>query len=341
MSRLALLLTLSATALAVLLAGCGGLPSGAVATVDGVPISRASLERYLHQMLGAKATLPRPGTQAYDMEVSSAVTSLVQQQVIIGAASRLKVSVSGTQVQAQLTQMAAREGGVQKLYAAAQQADIAPGQLTGYVREEMLSEAVYQKIAARFTPTDRAMLAYYRSHKTQYEQPATRTVRHVLVKTKVEALRVRALLVADPSNADWARVAKRYSIDKATKDKGGDLGAVTPGEMVAPFNKAAFSLDIDAISRPVHSVYGWHVLEVTAITPARLTSFSSAEASIKSALVAQGWQYWLTWNQKGANVVYATGYDPALLTASPSPSPAHSAAPPLSRPPSPSPSASK
>ena len=39
---------------------------------------------------------------------------------------------------------------------------------------------------------------------------------------------------------------------------------------------------LHAISRPVHSVYGWHILEVMAITPARLTSFASAKASIKT-----------------------------------------------------------
>jgi hypothetical protein len=111
--------------------------------------------------------------------------------------------------------------------------------------------------------------------------------------------------------------------------------------MVAPFNKAAFSLPLDAISQPVHSLYGWHVLEVTAITPARVTSFAAAKASIKNALVAQKWQYWLTWTQKGMKIVYAAGYNPAQLTASPSPSPSHSPTPTSSHSPSPSPSASK
>ncbi len=67
------------------------------------------------------------------------------------------------------------------------------------------------------------MLAYYGSHRTQFEQPATRTARHMLVKTKAEALHVRALLVANPSDAGWAEVAKLYSIDKATRDRGGAI----------------------------------------------------------------------------------------------------------------------
>lgn len=329
-----------AVASALLLAGCGGLPSGDVAAVGGVPITKARFDQYLRQMLGAKETLSRKGTQAYDLEVSEVMSSLVQQQVVLNAASKLKVTVSGAQVQGQLAQMAASEGGIQRLYAAAARAGIGSSQLASYVKQQLLEQAVYQKIIARLTPSNDQMLSYYRSHKTQYERPATRTVRHVLVKTRAQALRVRTLLVADPSDAEWAKVAKRYSIDKATASKGGDLGAVRPGEMVAPFNKAAFSLPPDTISQPVHSIYGWHILEVTAITPAKVTGFASAEASIKNTLLAQGWQYWLTWTQKGMTIVYAPGYDPTQLTASPSPSPSH-AATPSTHSPSPAPSASE
>jgi parvulin-like peptidyl-prolyl isomerase len=328
-----------ASMLAVLLVACGGVPSGDVATVGGVPITKARFDQYLRQMLGAKATLPHPGTQAYGLEVSEVMSPLVQQQVVLNAASKLKVTVSGSQVQEQLAQMAASEGGTQKLFAAAQQAGIGASQLAGYVKQELLTQAVYQKVVGKYAPTDAQLLAYYRSHKTQYRQPESRTVRHVLVKTRAQALRVRAMLLAKPSNANWSKAAKRYSLDKATKDKGGSLGAITPGEMVAPFNKAAFSLPLDVISQPVHSIYGWHILEVTASTPARVTSFAAAETSIKSALVAQRWQYWLTWTQKGVKIVYAAGYNPAQLTASPSPSPSRSVTP-RSSPPSPSPSAS-
>jgi parvulin-like peptidyl-prolyl isomerase len=340
MSRSAALLTVSAVAACLLLAGCGGVPSGAVATVGGVPVTRARFDQYLRQMLGVGTALPRPGTRAYELDASSAVSSLVQEQVVIDAAPGLKVAVTAGQVGAQIARMAAAEGGVQKLYAAARQIGIAPDQLGGYVRDEMLAQAVYQKVVARFSPTRTQMLAYYRSHKSRYEQPATRAVRQVLVRTRGEALRVRALLVADPSDATWARVAGRYSIDEATRDRGGDLGAITPGEMLPPVTRAAFSLPVGAVSQPVHSRSGWHVLEVTAITPARVTSFAAATPSIESTLVTQGWQYWLTWTQKGTKIVYAVGYDPLRSNAGAAGlSSTHAAAAVWSRSPSPVPSA--
>lgn len=322
-------LALGVTVLAA--AGCGGVAKGAIATVGGVPISTAQFEQYLRQLGGetGQSALPSPGTSAYRQETVEAVSALVQQQVLLNAASRLKISVTSQRVQGQLEQMAAGYGGMQKLYAAAQRAGMNSAQLTTYIKDSLLGQGVYRQMSAKFAPTAALMLSYYKTHKAQFAQPTTRTVRHILVKTKAEALAVRALLVVDPSNANWAKLARRYSIDPGSKNSGGNLGAIKPGQMVKPFDRAAFSLPIDKISQPVHSQYGWHILEVTAITPAKVTTFTAAKVTIRNTLVAQKWQYWLTWTQKGTTVIYAPGFDPAQLTASPSPSP------------SPSPSSSK
>jgi peptidyl-prolyl cis-trans isomerase C len=133
---------------------------------------------------------------------------------------------------------------------------------------------------------------------------------------------VRALLVASDTDANWDKVAEEYSIDPGTKNGGGDLGSITRGEMVKP------------ISAPVHSQYGWHVIEVTAMAPAITTSFTDAKATIKSALVSRAWQEWLYKAKTAAKVDYAPGYDPVQVVASPS------ASAPAQGSPSPSPSPS-
>jgi len=78
----------------------------------------------------------------------------------------------------------------------------------------------------------------------------------------------------------------------------------------------------------VHSQYGWHVLEVTKITPAQKSTFASAESSIKSTLTSQmqsnTWKSWLAKQQKSATILYAAGFNPDKLTASPSPAPSAS-----------------
>lgn len=88
--------------------------------------------------------------------------------------------------------------------------------------------------------------------------------RHILVKTEAEAKSIRQKLV---NGGNFAALAKQYSIDTGTKDKGGDLGWFGKGVMDPAFEKAAFSLKVGEISQPVKSSFGYHIIEVLAKDP--------------------------------------------------------------------------
>ena len=83
--------------------------------------------------------------------------------------------------------------------------------------------------------------------------------RHILVKDEKTAEEVRQQLL---NGGDWVALAKKYSTDPGTKDKGGDLGWFGRGQMVKPFEETAFSLKVGEISKPVQTQYGWHVIQV-------------------------------------------------------------------------------
>jgi foldase protein PrsA len=336
MKRLALVALALALGLALLVAaGCGGdkVPQGAIATVGGVPITKAQFDQYINQAKASagqngQPAFPSPGTTTYNSYAAEIVNYLVEQQVVLNAAAKDKITVTDAEVQSQLQAIAAQYGGTQKMYAAAKKAGMDPAQLKTYIKNSLSGQKLYQKIIGNVAPTTAQMQAYYKAHKSTFDQPATRTVRHVLVKTKAEALKVQALLAADNTTANWIKVAKKYSIDTGTKSSGGNLGPIHKGQMVKPFENAAFAAKLDTVSAPVHSQYGWHVLEVTKITPAKKSTFASAEASIKSTLTSQmqdnTWKSWLAKQQKAATILYAAGFNPDKLTASPSPAPSAS-----------------
>ena len=333
MRKLALVALALALGLA-LLAGCGDkVPNGAVATVGGVPVTKAQFDQYINQAKASASQpgqppFPSPGTATYNRYAASIVNYLVEQQVILNAAAKQGITVSDSQVNTQLQQIAAQYGGTDKMYAAAKKAGMQADQLKTYVKNSLIGQKLYEKVIGTATPTQQQLQAYYNAHKSQFDQPATRTVRHILVKTKAQALKVRALLAANDTNANWDKVAKKYSIDTGTKNSGGSLGPIRRGQMVKPFDNAAFSLPVKTISVPVKSQYGWHVLEVTAITPAKKSTYAGSEATIKSELTSQmqqkSWQAWLSKALKAAAIKYATGYNPDTLTASPSPAPSPS-----------------
>lgn len=93
-------------------------------------------------------------------------------------------------------------------------------------------------------------------------------VRHILVKpdastTEAEARRrVDNLYEQLKSGKSFAALAKQYSADLANADKGGDLGWITPEELVPAFSEVMTALKPGQVSRPVKTTFGWHLIEV-------------------------------------------------------------------------------
>lgn len=92
--------------------------------------------------------------------------------------------------------------------------------------------------------------------------------RHILIKTNelindAEARkRLEAIAGRIADGDDFAILAKANSDDTGSAINGGDLGWVTPGLLVPPFEKAMSELEINEISQPVQTQFGWHVIQV-------------------------------------------------------------------------------
>src|SRR5918996_780082 len=90
---------------------------------------------------------------------------------------------------------------------------------------------------------------------------------HILLPTREEAEAARARV--SEGGEDFAAVARELSTDESTTANGGDLGWFTREEMVAPFAEAAFALEPGAISEPVETEFGWHLIHVIEQDPDR------------------------------------------------------------------------
>lgn len=103
---------------------------------------------------------------------------------------------------------------------------------------------------------------------------------HILVADEATAKKVKDLLNQGQSFED---LAKQYSTDTGSKDKGGDLGYFGPGKMVPEFEAAAYKLKKGEVSDPVKSQYGYHIIKVTDIK--ELKPFDEVKGTIKDQLV--------------------------------------------------------
>jgi len=132
--------------------------------------------------------------------------------------------------------------------------------------------------------------AYYEEQKAKtperYVQPEQRRVSHILlqvtdpkedaaVKAKAEAILKRA-----EAGEDFAKLAKEFSQDPGSADKGGDLGWSERKVWVPAFADAAFSMKEGEIRGPVKTQFGYHILKLDGIRPAAVRSFEQAQADL-------------------------------------------------------------
>jgi len=83
---------------------------------------------------------------------------------------------------------------------------------------------------------------------------------HILVKTEEEAKNIKDEILSGV--IDFPHAAGKYSFCPSGGD-GGDLGRFQKGVMVKPFEDAAFSLELNTVSEPVQTQFGWHLIIVT------------------------------------------------------------------------------
>ena len=124
-------------------------------------------------------------------------------------------------------------------------------------RRALHSAYVENKIAADVT--EDAVRARYDKEIAATPPANEIRARHILVATKEEADAIIAELAA---GGDFEAIAKEKSSDGAAA-QGGDLGYFGPGQMVPPFEEAAFALDVGQVTNePVQTQFGWHVIKV-------------------------------------------------------------------------------
>ncbi|MGA8488502.1 MAG: peptidyl-prolyl cis-trans isomerase [Gaiella sp.] len=318
-------LALAAAALAavtLVAAGCGGadeVPADAVAVVDGTPITRSSLDGLLTRAkksyAAQKRDFPKAGTSDYQSLQTQAVAYLVQREEYAREADKLGIDVTDQQIAKKVDE-------VKKQYFGDSQAKFDKGLADqGYtkatleddIRSQLLTEGIYKKVTTDAKVTDADVKSYYEKNRANYTVPESRSVRHILVKSKADADRIRTELV---NGGDFAALAKANSIDPGSKDAGGKL-TVSKGQTVAPFDKAAFSLDTNELSQPVKTQFGYHLIQpLAAVKAGSVTPFAQVKDQIKTQLESEtkntAVNKWVSDVEKEYKdkVQYAAGFEP-------------------------------
>jgi parvulin-like peptidyl-prolyl isomerase len=293
MTRRTSLLLLAALAAVLGLAGCGGGPGAAslasddVATVGSEHITRAQFDQLLGQAEKSYKkqgrAFPKAGSPEYQTLRDQIMAFLVQKAEFAQKAADLGIKIDDKKVDERLTQLKKQYfGGSEKKYLATLKAQgMTDSQVRDDLKTQLVSEQLFNKVTSDVKVSDSDLKRYYDGHKQQFSQPASRQVRHILVKSKSLADKLYAQL---KGGADFATLAKKYSQDPGSKAQGGKL-TVSKGQTVPPFDKAAFSLKKNELSKPIKTTYGWHIIQpLGPVKPAKITPFAQVKLQIKGQL---------------------------------------------------------
>lgn len=124
--------------------------------------------------------------------------------------------------------------------------------------------------------TEEEKNAYYEANKDSLDYVVAR---HILVENQETAQRIVERLKA---GEDFVELSNEFSIDEAAKSNGGNLGRVTRNQFDPDFVDAAYQLEVGAVSEPVQTQFGYHIIEVTESGIGAEAHSAEIEAALKT-----------------------------------------------------------
>lgn len=269
--------------------GCGSLFEPAAAVVAGQKITaeeiRAGLEEYKRSEEYKRATAQGDPGQIERSYEQVLLSQAIRRAVFTPEAEEREVEVTDEEVEDRLTQIQESDFESQSAFEEfLKEQGLTLERVRGLIADTILEEKLREAITAELTPTVDEIQAFYEDNVDKF----TRThSQHILVQDAgVAATIADRLHQAPPKEAEklFAQLAKEFSTDKSNANNAGDLGFTSPGELVAPFERAMAELEEGEVSDPVKTEFGFHVIRVI---ERQVTPFPDVAADIEQQIGGQ------------------------------------------------------
>jgi len=269
------------------------------ATVNGVAITQvklqASLDAYMHQnKIGAGGVFD-PGF--YNKVRQRVLDVLIAQELLWQEASKRGLVATDEEARAATAQVRAEHGSESAFISKIREGGFADeaGYEEDLKRRLSVQKLVMADIAPSVSVSDAEIRDFYTANAERFVRPEEIHARHILVKVAKDAdeatrqaarARIEAIRAEAEGGADFAELAREHS-EGPSAPQGGDLGFFGRGRMVKPFEEAAFALEPGAISEPVQTVFGYHIIKVEERRGGEVTPLEAVSAQVGEHLRRQ------------------------------------------------------
>lgn len=286
-----LLVSLTLVVLAAFLAGCGMVRvnpevdnNTVVAKVSGEEIKKEEFNRMFNVF---KAQYEQQfGTEVWEQELEGRkfgdvareklLDMLIDEKLQLHRAGELGITVADEEVNSEIENAKKYFDSEEKFNEFLKGQSIDLEYFKGSVRKELIINKLTDKLTEKVAVTDEEIKAYYDTHQDEF---VSVKASHILLETKEEA---EKMLQRVKAGENFAELAKQNSKDPSAKENSGDLDYFRHGEMVEPFEKAAFALKPGEISDIVQTDFGFHIIKVE---DSKLDKFEDVKAQLKGRLL--------------------------------------------------------
>lgn len=272
-------------------------PTTVVAIVEGRSITQGEVDRLVERAIAIHGRqLPPDRVEDARRQLSmQAREELIVQALLDAEAERQKIAVSDADIAELKQSITLPPGQTLDSVLAAQNATMA--QLDADLSRELRRRRLLEKNVPKPEVSDAEVRAFYSGQPELFRVPEMATARHILIAVppnataeerknkRQQAEKVRAELLA---GGDFVELARKHSDDPGSRDRGG-IYEFPRGQMVPPFEEAAFTQKIGEIGAIVETQFGYHIIQTTNRSPARTVNFEEAAPRIRQHLERVKW----------------------------------------------------
>jgi len=272
-------------------------PTDKAAVVNDTVITQAEFDSQMKIVVDRlRASGRLPDVSQLDQIRSQVLENLIARELLYQDSQKRGIKISEEEVNKQLVSLKGQFPNEAEFNNALNRMNLTEASIKEKLERDLaLKKLIEDELAPKVTVSDSDIRAFYDNNPETFKQPERVKASHILIKVdpqadasqKAEAQKKIDLVQAKLlKGEDFGALAKEYS-EGPTGPKGGDLGYFTRGQMVKPFEEAAFAMKPGEVSGMVETRFGYHLIKVTDKTPEGTISYDDVKERLGEFLKQQ------------------------------------------------------
>ncbi len=256
---------------------------GKVAVVNGSVITQEDFDREMGRVLQRLASMGRSLDDSQLLRIKKDVLEgLINGELLYQESQRKGIKVEEVAINEQLGTLKKRFPSEDEFKTALNKMNLSEADIRSQIKKGLaIQQFITKHIAEKITVSDKQIKTYYDSHPDSFKQPEQVRASHILIKVDPQAdesqraearKKIEEIQQKLQKGEDFATLAKGFS-EGPSSAKGGDLGYFRRGQMVKPFEEAAFALKPGEVSGLVETRFGYHLIKVIEKKPETKMSY--------------------------------------------------------------------